>query len=649
VLDQANDLLATINEMVDSGELDRRIGKILDERIQKIVDEINEALEQNGGRVFDRLDGTIERAFDNLSALLDQINKDVLAPGGSVPAIIDQISEALLLETNLLGGQLEDIVALSVGGALVFVDKAVNGTIVIVSLVLLGVGAIVFVSLLAKGKVRPRGRGIAWLVLMGLYVAFFLVVALVSPVRGWIMAGLDLGKEASLLDLPPKVRGVVPQGFELGSDPRIVVFGNHLDKIGDLNVYLYQGTERVFTFPKKTHVVATRNRIVLGNFGSALKWRLPRFKPFEQDALRRAGVSKATYQEFIGKGMTLLGRASPGLRPTVRGARMTRKEAMAGLRDLARAVPAGPSAKLADEIDRFFHERYKLSPGDYGVHVFDGETRVDSPVFITVSNPPPPPPKPDIRVIDADWYGGVPPVKGLPAQLAVRLRLTGAQEITEKFAVRIRSPQLRPQWGDDREEIVALGDIALAAATDGLIDIVSPSFTVAQSGAHQFDILADSKNEIDESNEGNNAFTSTLVAPDYVYDVTVALVALETKGSGGSAENRFVLDGKVTAGQHGVWSVTVEKEGARGETFPIADTARTFVGLRPGGTILIQTNCTASPVVLPLIRHRLGAGLHRETLDTDPTGGQDREQRPITVSAKHYSLKVVLTIVRRAL
>ena len=110
------------------------------------------------------------------------------------------------------------------------------------------------------------------------YLGFFLTIIFSNKIRGNIIAGFNLGIKYTGIEVQPKITSVYPENFTLGTNDKIYLYGRHLNKIDTLKVFLRTGTQVKYTFPKDNIIVASQNRIVLGNFKT---WKPPVFAEFK--------------------------------------------------------------------------------------------------------------------------------------------------------------------------------------------------------------------------------------------------------------------------------------------------------------------------------------------------------------------------------
>jgi hypothetical protein len=282
----ANDLLTSINSitlqidaMMESNQISEEIGNLIDERLETLAELINSSIQNNGGFIFDEVNGTVDNAFQNISLLLDQLKTGILDE--SLPNIINQVSYQLQMNINLIAASAEDLVILTFGNTFVLVDKVVNSAFIIISAVFLAIGLLVFALVLFRKERKLNFLRSLGLLFMLIYVGFFLAIIVSPQWRGNLIAGFDFGQKYEGVKVNPSITGVYPEKFTIGKDDKIILYGKHLNKIDTLKLVLKTGNTIKYTFPENTLIVKTQNKIVLGNFQSKLKWKVPVFEQFK--------------------------------------------------------------------------------------------------------------------------------------------------------------------------------------------------------------------------------------------------------------------------------------------------------------------------------------------------------------------------------
>jgi hypothetical protein len=646
LLKDMGELTRLIDSKVENGEISQEIGDMIDEKIENLAAVLEAAIQNNGGFLFDQVNGSVDNIFVNVSLLLDQVKQGVL--DDSLPSLITQISASLQLQTNLLTSALEDIIVITIGNTIVLVDKTTNAVIIIASIILLAVGLLIFGLVLFKKGGQIRGAKLIGTIFMVLYIAFFLSVALSSHLRGYIIAGFDFGKKVEAIAVKPKITGVVPETFVLGKNKRIIVYGNHLNEIESFDVKLLQGNSTKLTFPQENIIVATRNRIVLGNFEPTLQWVIPKYPIFinkvNQKTNINIGVDKwIKYTDKINGSLypkpALATSLSPGLTLSLKPKytvleTITRSAAKAEL-----GSSIGP--KLNDAVVEVFKSTFNLSPGDYGLNVFAGEDRVESPQFISIVNPPPPAPKPDLYPIGLSWSGGLTPVAKQQTSLDVKIGIAYPEEVTKPFKARITaSPAITPI-----EVTVPMGDIA-AASSSNSTTVRTRNFAMPNHGNYTFTVTVDNQNVIGESNETNNAFSKPLTVKRYIYDIVVQFVSFQSTANNEDGTDEYRIKLHASATGYSPWSKNFDKNGNPGTVYDINYSA-TFNNQLPGQIIIVSTSGKESDSGFRNGDDNLGSDNHPFKLSQNPTGNNNYKEYTHTLNTGKYKIIVKFKVTRR--
>ena len=676
LLKDIDDTVRFIDTKVESGDLTREMGDLVDQRIETVKSAIEDIIEKTGGKLYDVVNGSINNIFANISGLLDQIKTGIL--DDSLPNLIDALSGELQLQISLISSSVEDIVVLAFGNAFVLVDKLANSIIVIISVVLLALGLLIFGIILIRQKGNPKGIKLLGVIFMAIYVVFFLCLIIITPMRAFIISGLGFGKKVADQDFPPKIVGINPQKFTVGKSDKIFIYGDHLDRIAQTSVYFYQGQQRVFTFPADNIIVNTRNRIVLGNFKSNLHWVVPPYDRF-RDAVIGPGATlprirqfeslSEDIQDFLypGQVMRQMGPVIPvpphdvirskiipldltlGGQPLRRSMRafpetsITLKDFAERSRNAYQTIFGGPqSGTIEREIRQFFMSTFQLPEGDFGVHVYDGQTEIASPQFMTVYYPPPPPPKPDIDPISLGWTNGAPAVKNENTSLMLRIGFRHPEQVKNPFSVRITSTPPSSTIILN----VSMADIA-AAGSNNFVDIISSPISFSQSANYTFNVQTDSNDNVEESNESNNAMTQLLHVSEYVYDTTIQVTTFESREDMDSADgDDYRIDVRVDVTRFPRWQFDYDKEGEPGHIYNVGR-QNGYSSLKPGDNITINTTGYEADSGVYDGDDDMGGASLLKTLGNQPTQGQGSYEISYRLKAQKYYLGVKIRFSRR--
>ncbi len=687
LLDDISDITRLLDSKVENGEVQQEVADIIDGRLETLAEILESSIQNNGGFLFDQANGTIDNVFMNVTLLLDQIKKGIL--DDSLPALVSQLSSELQQNINLISSNLEDLVVLTFGNTFVLLDKATNSLILIISMVLLGIGIIIFVFILFRKNRKISGTKIFGLVFMCLFVAFFLGIIVYTPFRGYIIAGLDFGEKYEGITLEPKITGVFPETFVIGKSKRVYLYGKHLNLLDTFQIKLKQGNSVKFTFPDKNIIVNSQNKIVLGNFEKNLNWVVPSFTKFKQQVSNISSiVGSAKYMKYV-NGVSeniypniketvslqpLVGHVLPisesatismpintpvtdksteDLRVKKQklipknftfDSKMRFEKVSVRNKDLAsQTFGVNQGMLVANSIKDFFKRAFNLPEGDFGITVINQGNEIESAQLFSVVNPPPPAPKPDIFITSLNWSNGLIPVAKQQTSLDVGIGFKHPEEVKNEFKVKLTSSPTTPPI----EVTVKNGDIASASGNNKAI-VKTRNFSINNDGVFTFNVQADKQNIITESNESNNLYNRQLRVKRYVYDVNVQYLSFQStsnKDRWSDDEYRIKIRTSVTANP--VWSYNYSKNGEPGHTYGI-NQSRKFTNLSPGHVIILYTSGYEADGGLTGDDDYMGEFQKTVTLNSKPTGNEDSKEFSFSLNAKDYKIIGKYTITRRS-
>lgn len=308
-LQNINAIIQLVDQRVQNGELSEEAGEFIDERLAALADEINGLVDESGGKLFDRLDGSVDNAFDGIEDTLEQIRTALLDRN---EGLVRQLTVSIQDSTLILAGQAEGLLVLTFGNVQLVVDKVANSIITLVVVLLLAVGLLIFVFAFRKSGWRnPIGLGFA-----ALYTLVLLAVLFVPQARAVLVYGVGAGQEFDPQELPPKITAVSPSLFVMGESDRLTIYGQRLDRIPqDSEIALFQGGERIFSFPRAAVAAITPMRIVLGNFEEKLGWVPPDYEDFYGQVVPGSGDPSSHLERYTLFAAAAEAARYPALRP----------------------------------------------------------------------------------------------------------------------------------------------------------------------------------------------------------------------------------------------------------------------------------------------------------------------------------------------
>lgn len=595
ILEELAQLSRTVNSQVETGQLSETLGETIDDRIDNLAKTIEELLINGGGFLFDEVNGTLNNTFDNVEGLIEEINEEILL--GSIPANIQLLSNELLMHSNNLAGHAEDLINLTFGNTSILLSQATDALITTIAWSILGGGLLLIILILIIfGSKMNRGTRIFVIILVCLFLIIPLAFLFVPPVKGFVLKSMNVGEEIVARSMQPRLVGVTPQDYEIGTSDKILAFGVHLDqlKADSVEIGLYQSGSRKVAFTKASVKVITANKIVISDFAKKLNWN--RFKYAEivnsfpsvvNKSFPRVQYQNLSIQEnvkslntrFQLKDFQMIN--NPVVRPIKKNLDLVNPNiGNRGVEENQQVV-----TPLLLDIYRVMETRYNIAAGDYELRVY--KTGSAEPIqgtqYVQISYPPPPPPKPDVFPMDIKWVGGN-PVKGENAAVQVKLGVIYGEQADKSIVV-------------DMNGIAGIRDLNVSRsqlnnATANYLLLTSSQFRVNQSGSFNVTANADAQSRLSESNEGNNQQNKNLRVRDYRFDATVKFTTFTSQKNMDDwpgEEDEYRIDINTSTTGHSEWKIDYNKNGEPNNNYSI-NQSRSFNGLAEGAKINIYTS-----------------------------------------------------------
>lgn len=240
--------------------------------------------------------------------------------------------------------------------------------------------------------------------------------------------------------------------------------------------------------------------------------------------------------------------------------------------------------EVVANVSEAFRERFNIDEGDYSLRLFDGDSLVATPQFLSLAYPPPPPPRPDIRPLSVTWADGLEPAKGEQASIKVRVGIAYPQEVKSGFRVALTSSP-----AVDIDDLIVTRQQVQAAQATGFLDLTTRPFLLPREGVHQITVIADSRSNVGEEAEGNNTLAEPLRVRSVKYDLTVQLIDFQSEVSKDGGEDEYRIDIAADVSGHPRWKVDFDKNGEPGRVYAIGQ-ERTFPGLVAGSSVHLSTS-----------------------------------------------------------
>jgi hypothetical protein len=249
----------TQNALNTAGQQVRQSVSELRAQIQTMIKELEQAYQENLNITINTLDAITATKLAEMQTLIEKVNQKLQEDINLIQQATKDVINTGATQARQLMAELQqrltNVVVVTTEAVVFVVDRALFNVVLIVSLIMLGIGLLLFVWLTFSGRL-PQGimRPIA-LTLMIAYVVVFGSLALVPRVRAQVMsaAGLGLEKQFERVTTPvPEVVGVEPRLITLGETASIRMIGVGLRpegktvtaKIGTVNVPVSAAAER---------------------------------------------------------------------------------------------------------------------------------------------------------------------------------------------------------------------------------------------------------------------------------------------------------------------------------------------------------------------------------------------------------------------
>lgn len=646
ILEELAQLSRTVNSQVETGQLTETLGETIDDRIDNLAKTIEELLINGGGFLFDEVNGTLNNTFDNVEGLIDNINEEILE--GSIPANIRLLSNELLMHSNNIAGHAEDLINLTFGNTSILLSQATDALITTIAWAVLGIGLLlIIIMLIIFGSKMNKGTRAFVIILVALFLIIPLSFLFIPPVKGLVLKSMDIGEEIVARSMQPRLVGISPMEYEIGTSDKILAFGIHLDQleVDSVEIGLYQSGGRKIAFTKASIKVITANKIVISDFAKKLNWT--RFKYAEMANSYSTVIQKAfprvKYQNLSVKENV----KSLNTRFKLKDFRMIQPPAVK-VNNL-NPVIANPNignrrvqadkqfAPLLVDVYKVMQTRYNIAAGDYELRVYKKGT--DQPIngtqHVHISYPPPPPPKPDVFPMDIKWVNGN-PVKGETARIQVKLGVIYGEEAKKSIEIGMSGLAGIRTFNVTRSQ--------LNNATSNYLLLTSSPFRVNQSGNFNIKANADAQSRLSESNEGNNQQNKSLRVRDYRFNATVTFTTFTSQKNMDDwpgSEDEYRIDINTSTTGHSEWKIDFNKDGEPNNNYTI-NQSRSFNGLGEGAKINLYTSGREADSGTKGNDDGMGSASTTITIRDENT-----KTVPIQLKTSHYTIRGEVTYTKQ--
>lgn len=242
-----------------AGEEVRRTLDQLKGDLQDLINTLEQTYQDNLFLTIDQLDLLTQNKLVQIQGFIENLNEKIQADIRLISEETRNVITTAGLEISRITADLEqrltNLVVVATEGVVFVLDKTVFNIILILSLVLLGVGVLIFIWLFFTRRLPEGGLRVVVLALMGLFIVAFGALAFVPPARAAVMDATGLGLEKRLdrvTEQRPEIVGVQPRKLVIGTTRSVSLFGVGLRpegktitaKIGPRDVPITASSER---------------------------------------------------------------------------------------------------------------------------------------------------------------------------------------------------------------------------------------------------------------------------------------------------------------------------------------------------------------------------------------------------------------------
>ncbi|MGB0840441.1 MAG: IPT/TIG domain-containing protein, partial [Chitinophagales bacterium] len=184
--------------------------------------------QETGGYLFTRIDTSINNVFDNIVALLIEVNTAINDRANT--DVINQLSEKLELQIGLISKESKDNINLTFSNSQFLIDKTTNAVMVVTAVIFLAIGFLIVVYLLTKAELTTFSR-LATLMAMSVYMVFFGVMTFFTPFRVALVSGFELRD----LNNQPRITGISPKKVSSTNTKTITIQGEYFSSVHKVN------------------------------------------------------------------------------------------------------------------------------------------------------------------------------------------------------------------------------------------------------------------------------------------------------------------------------------------------------------------------------------------------------------------------------
>ena len=199
-----------------------------------LLEALEEKYQNNLNVTIESLDDVTKKKLLEVEDLVTNVNEqlqaDIKLASQEAQTVINTASQEIEILSSELEQSLEEIIIITGETSVYVIERSVYNSILVISLVFLGIGLLLFIWLLFTRQ-QPRGivGGLAFF-LIAVYLACFSGLAFVPNFRGQVMAytGVGLEKRLETVESKPRIFNVVPKVIALKKTKEIEISGSTL-------------------------------------------------------------------------------------------------------------------------------------------------------------------------------------------------------------------------------------------------------------------------------------------------------------------------------------------------------------------------------------------------------------------------------------
>ncbi|MCB9461937.1 MAG: hypothetical protein H6670_19965 [Anaerolineaceae bacterium] len=503
----------------------------IDGTVRDLMDELEEKYQDNLNITIDSLDAATRNKLLEVESLMLSVNDilkdDVRFISNEAKNLLADAALQIRQLSDDIKSDLQDVIIVAGETGAFLIDKATENIITIASVVLLALGAIIFVWLLFRSSRGLTGfAAILAYVLVIAYIGFFGALLLVPQFRTFVISstGIGLKERLEVVTEQPDIFTIRPTEIIVGETEEIDIWGSSLLPNGEQPTVTIGNRSFPFTATDDRIVVDVSSIIAQGDADETPIARFGRIRDVAGE------MSDITISRDLLE--TIIDTRTPTL-----------DDDTATIEPMPIFVDPGILQEIGIELqpDRGIigigivpdiRDILSVIPEGTAVLKLDYETFEDLTALVRVTVPPPPLSPPDLQ-ISSFTINPSSPTEDDNAQARITIRNAGEQEATNFNVVWRPNSSVQPRTQN-------IGSLAGGASQTFTFNFAYPSSGIFTSVAE-----IDTLNRVAESNEGNNSSTRSVTvqapAPRRV-EVTVQFTSVAIHDDAETGEGELVLE-----------------------------------------------------------------------------------------------------------